>query len=281
TAPGPPPTGGPPPRPTLALSSPQTARRPHELGYPAQLESLSMIENRLEALPDSITRLANLRRLEVKQAPHLRTLPEHIGRLSKLEALGLQMTKLEALPESIGDLENLTELTLSSVPLSTLPDSFARLRLRQLALGGTRFTSPPAALQAMEDLEELRLFGDNEPPFDLGELFASLGRLPKLSLLVVNDLRGAEPLQGRKDYVRMPPSMGDLRSVRELYLGGSWPPWVGELPSTVLQLENLRELAFADLAFEGPAEVTARLPKGRWRRTENSDGTMYRRTDAE
>jgi len=77
-------------------------------------------DNQLTNLPESITKLSNLTRLNLSKN-QLTNLPESITNLSNLTRLYLRRNQLKNLPESITKLSDLTRLDLSKNPLETPP----------------------------------------------------------------------------------------------------------------------------------------------------------------
>jgi Leucine-rich repeat (LRR) protein len=91
--------------------------------------------NQLTALPESIGKLVNLKRLYCENN-QLTALPESIGKLVNLEWLYCENNQLTALPESIGKLVNLEWLYCGNNKLTALPESIGKLvNLEVLGVG--------------------------------------------------------------------------------------------------------------------------------------------------
>jgi hypothetical protein len=83
---------------------------------PAKLTQLLLSDNSLRAIPDSISRLHSLRRLELS-GNDLEQMPAHLSNLASLEALGLAGNRLRArggLPAELFRLPRLSWLTLAA-----------------------------------------------------------------------------------------------------------------------------------------------------------------------
>ena len=87
------------------------------VGPYSNIQSLSVSNNQLTRLPESIGQLSNLQYLSVDNN-ELTKLPESIGQLSNLQGLYVSNNQLTELPESIGQLSNLQELNLNNNQLS-------------------------------------------------------------------------------------------------------------------------------------------------------------------
>ncbi|PCK09233.1 MAG: hypothetical protein COA42_05085 [Alteromonadaceae bacterium] len=89
----------------------------------------------LQAIPDSISNLQNLKVLNIS-GQQLTELPSSIGMLGNLSTLHVQGNQLNALPDSIGDLSKLFEIRISDNLLTSLPASMGQLsELRNLHVG--------------------------------------------------------------------------------------------------------------------------------------------------
>lgn len=76
------------------------------------MESLELRENLLKDLPESISRLTKLERLDLGDNDIV-TLQSHLGYLPSLQELWLDHNQLQRLPPEIGRLTNLTCLDVS------------------------------------------------------------------------------------------------------------------------------------------------------------------------
>lgn len=109
---------------------------PDTIGSLMDLKALHIVNTRLTALPDSIGDLSNLEDLTVYSS-HLKRVPDSIGNLSKLVALNLAYNDLETLPESIGKLTNLEVLDLTGNKFTSFPHPIPP-NLKWLIIGGNR-----------------------------------------------------------------------------------------------------------------------------------------------
>jgi Leucine-rich repeat (LRR) protein len=93
---------------------------------------LSVSNNLLTALPDTIGNLTTLKKLDLCRN-RLTTLTDTIGRLTSLRELYASHNQLMVLPDTIGNLAFLRRLYVINNQLTTLPDTIGNLTsLRQL-----------------------------------------------------------------------------------------------------------------------------------------------------
>ncbi|HEX7956988.1 MAG TPA: COR domain-containing protein [Pyrinomonadaceae bacterium] len=105
---------------------------------------LSINNNRLTTLPESIAQLSQLQILFVDNN-QLTALPEVVTRLSRLQELSLAGNQLAELPESIAQLSQLQNLYLNNNQLKTLPEALRKLTsLEGLYLHGNESLGLPA-----------------------------------------------------------------------------------------------------------------------------------------
>lgn len=122
-----------------------------------EVEYLSLREQNLEEFPKEITRLSNLKELDISMND-FHTMHDSIGNLKKLEYLSCSYGKLTSLPASVGRLENLKSLILLDNELTSLPPEIGNLKnLRRLnlALNPIRYQSLPEEFFQLSQLEEL------------------------------------------------------------------------------------------------------------------------------
>lgn len=144
----------------------------------------------LKRLPDKISRLKNLRRLNLSRNG-LQNLPPAICHLSHLKLLALNDNGLRELPEDIRCLVELKELFLSDNQLRTLPDSLSKLnQLVGLYMQHNQLEHLPATLGDLEQLERLNLSYNK-----LSDIPLSLRNLRRLKFF---DLRNNPLLQEKK-----------------------------------------------------------------------------------
>ena len=117
-----------------------------------QLRFLSIIQIKIEMLPESIGKLRNLENLDLSHNP-LKFLPEAITELVNLKYLTLFLNRLERLPESFGNLLNLENLDIARNLLESLPESMANLQnLKQLLMGYNKFETLPEIIGNLSNL---------------------------------------------------------------------------------------------------------------------------------
>ena len=163
---------------------------------------LRLHDQRLERLPEDVRRLQDLKKLDVSGC-RLSSLPEWLPELESLESLDLGGNPFSGLPSSVwlmpslrelgmsgaplrsisavGTLTRLEVLVLSGVGLKTLPATLGSLiNLRVLDLGGNPIQSVSPALERLDKLTQLHLWGHRLPR--IPKAIASLTRLELLDL---------------------------------------------------------------------------------------------------
>lgn len=209
---------------------------------------LSLADTGLTELPEALSRLSGLRRLDLSYN-RLSTVPSWLEQLTDLTELDLNYNRFDAVPDAVLGLRRLRGLGLLGNRLTTLPDGVARLSgLRWLVLGGNPLTTLPDAVQALTRLEMLDLghIGLTGLPGWIGELT----RLTSLEL-TGNDLTGVPAELGRLDrlvrlYLRdnrltgLPADLGALVALQRLSLSNNALPRV---PAAIAAMSGLAGLA--------------------------------------
>lgn len=109
--------------------------REHVFSHLTHMTSLSLANNQLTALPDSLAKLLHLKELDISNN-QMTELPDVIRRITGLRGLYVYGNILEILPEWIGDLNELDCLSVHRNRLCRVPRSLARLtQLKRLNLG--------------------------------------------------------------------------------------------------------------------------------------------------
>ena len=229
-------------------------RIPPELGYLTELEELNLASSGWGGgIPRELGKLLKLERLLLAGNALRGEIPPELGNLSRLELLALIDNRLTGeVPSEQGQLTNLTLLYLGGRDLTgSVPDSLRnQLDLQRSHMGALPFCQEQAA--ADRDAEALArrtrealvaLYDDAGGPgwtendnwssdSPVAEWFGVTvdgdGRVTGLRLFW-NNLRG-----------QLPPELGDLTSLRELYLYGD--ELSGPVPAELGSLIGLREL---------------------------------------
>lgn len=124
------------------------------------LRFLSLYNNELSAIPDSVISLHELQYLNLYHNK-ISFLPAEINSLSKLKYLNLSENKLERLPLEISLLP-LEHLDLYSNNLSEIPSNIGKLQqLKYLSLSYNNLTELPRSIGDLQSLKKLHLWGNN------------------------------------------------------------------------------------------------------------------------
>jgi len=121
------------------------------------ITKLSLYNNQLQSLPNTIGNLQSLTRLKL-DFNQLRLLPATIGNLKNLTVLALNYNQLQSLPNTIGKLQNLTDLYLRNNQLQSLPAIIGNLQnLTVLSLYNNQLQSLPITIGNLKNLTTLFL----------------------------------------------------------------------------------------------------------------------------
>ncbi|XP_038980058.1 putative disease resistance protein RGA3 isoform X2 [Phoenix dactylifera] len=165
-----------------------------------KLRRLSIIDGKLETIPDFIMEQTSLRNLSFFRTPLIRDLPEDLFRkLRSLRVLGLSGMDINNLPTSLGDLVHLRSLELSYTKIREIPESIGNLRnLQFLILQDCKYLhNLPNGVVGLTNLRLLHVKGAPLVGLPLG-----IGRLQKLHSLggfVVNGREGRRSRVGGDD----------------------------------------------------------------------------------
>ncbi|GFR98763.1 leucine-rich repeat protein SHOC-2-like [Elysia marginata] len=183
---------------------------PEDLGDFSCLTELSICENRLVALPESLMKLKSLRLLKVS-SNSLRQLHSEVGQNDALEEIHIEENKLKRLPatlgllknihtliasdnrieqliNTIGECENLKIVDLSRNKISHIPESFANLgKLVRLDLSENRIKTFCEHFTSCGSLETL--FLDLNMIGKFPNWFQDLNKIQEISMKS-NDLSG-------------------------------------------------------------------------------------------
>nr|XP_029118818.1 putative disease resistance protein RGA3 [Elaeis guineensis] len=156
-----------------------------------KLRRLSIVDEKLETIPDLIKEQTSLRTLLLIRSPLIHDLPEDLFRkLRSLRVLDLSKTTINNVPTSLGDLVHLRYLDLHATPIREIPESIANLKnLQFLTLHNCKYLhSLPSGILGLISLRRLVV---RDTPID--GLPMGIGRLQKLHSIwgfVVNDSEG-------------------------------------------------------------------------------------------
>ena len=218
------------------------------------------------SLPAALSRLTELRRIDLYENALIGPVPPALGRLSKLTGLYLFDNNLTgAIPKELGQLTNLTRLDLDTNQLTgAIPSELGNIaKLTHLHLFANSLTGEiPSELGSLANLEVLDLNGNQLS----GGIPTQLGSLSKLNELILNN----NQLTGS-----IPSELGNLANLTELWLtnnqlSGALPAELAKLSLEYLFLAGntltgcvparLRNVANNDLNSLGLANCVNRAP---------------------
>ncbi|EGZ18228.1 hypothetical protein PHYSODRAFT_502165 [Phytophthora sojae] len=205
------------------------------------LETLSLIADGLERLPETIGALSRLTELDLTKN-RLRELPDSLTKLTGLTALNLSCNALEKLPEDFGKLVKLDKLWLERNALTQLPVSIGGCRSARCAnFSANKLTELPETIGELTALTTLTL-NLNE----LQELPDAVVFLPNLRVLHAS----------RNQLLKLPRAIGEMQALRELRLDWNC---IQELPFSFRALTGLQVLCMEQNPLRLPtSDVVAR-----------------------
>jgi hypothetical protein len=114
--------------------------------------NLVLMDCELDALPEQVYQLKNLRRLRIDGAPDITHLSEKLGELTQLQELIIRETSIRHLPQSLSNLRQLRELDVSRNRLIDMPDGLTQLtKLSTLDMSFNPFEQVPEVLNRAFD----------------------------------------------------------------------------------------------------------------------------------
>ncbi|XP_029118014.2 putative disease resistance protein RGA3 [Elaeis guineensis] len=155
-----------------------------------KLRHLSIVDEKLETIPDLIMDQISLRTLSFFRSPLLNILPKDLfRRLRRLRVLNLSETNIHNLPTSLGDLAHLRRLDLRATPIREIPESIGNLsNLQFLILRNCNYLhSLPGSVLRLINLMVLDILGTQ-----LDRLPMGIGRLQRLNTILGFVVNGSE-----------------------------------------------------------------------------------------
>ncbi|KAI8577530.1 hypothetical protein K450DRAFT_251298 [Umbelopsis ramanniana AG] len=139
----------------LILSSNLITHIPVELCLNnTSLINLDLHTNKLGSIPQEISQLKHLRRLNIA-INQITEVPASIGDLPRLEWLNVNDNQLTELPDTIGNLRKLIKFGIVQNKLERLPDSIGRLtQLAKLDMRRNQFRWLPGSLLKLRDKQD-------------------------------------------------------------------------------------------------------------------------------
>lgn len=200
------------------------------LGNLENLEWLDLSEcGKLSVLPDSISNLTRLKRLDVHSCC-LQEVPDTIAKLKRLDRLSLHFNGLTHLTPAIGECTALTWLSLNANKLQSLPAELGKLtNLIRLSVHINELERIPEEIGNLIHLEAISLHSNRLT--DLPKTLHRLTECGRLSLYQNPHLRHVDP------------SIGGMVSLVELW---AYDCAIEEIPREFGRLQNLQKLWLSD-----------------------------------
>jgi len=183
---------------TLHIENCGLSKLPEEIANSKDsLQRLKLPRNKLERVPESLTRCIALQQLDIS-GNRITALPEIFMGMGKLKELSLARNLLTVVPGSIAALESLKMLDLSGNRLSTLPDGLGKLKnLEDLDVSGNKLARLVEDCAGMERLRRV-----NAEKNQLQSVPVTLLRDTKVEILKIanNPLKTLEGCEGYSEY---------------------------------------------------------------------------------
>ena len=201
------------------------------------LKELSLYGRNYTEIPEQISDLANLERMELLFLPTGCRIPDSIGQLTKLKYLSTysvyyndldKEVGITQLPESIGNCTELEELNLTGASITSLPKSITKLKkLTKLDLSQClNLKSLPADIGELTGLTQL----------DMEIILPNIGQLSTLPDSIVNLTNLTEIKAGQQQLKSLPEQIGKMSGLTAIYVEGNQ---LTRLPDSIGQLKNL------------------------------------------
>ena len=152
-----------------------------QVAWLKQLRMLDLGHNEITQIPGAFGNLESLTDFLYLHDNKLNALPSSLSKLTKLRYLNISENAFDVLPECVCSMSGLIELRAGDNLLPSLPASIGRLsRLRELHLRNNKLTTLPESIANMQDLRQIDLRGN--PLTQLPSTLADMPRLAKLDL---------------------------------------------------------------------------------------------------
>jgi Leucine-rich repeat (LRR) protein len=222
-----------------------------------QLEELTVSNNLLQSLPETLHQCEALRRLDVSEC-QFRAVPGVVVALDGLTALSFRNNLLQAVPLSMQRLNSLRELDLSENAIAEVPPELGNLaQLRWFNLSANQLTQLPGTVGLLTNLTHLSV-GKNKLPF-LPETLKGCKYLTNLDLswnrlsTLREDLSEIRPLRSldvsHNRFAEVPQCLWSFLKLQHLDLRDNL---LEELPSMMVKLSTLDTLHLGDNKLSEP-----------------------------
>lgn len=162
---------------TLSLRENKLTRLPESIGNLTTLTSLDLNLNRLIKIPESIGNLNQLVELDISQNYREFTLPDSIGQLQNLRTLNISTNKVTSIPHTIENLNNLEKLYIYGNKIQSLPNAICALtNLKELAAYKNQLTELPLQIGQLSKVEEISLYFNSLSLTEISRLRKIFGR---------------------------------------------------------------------------------------------------------
>jgi Leucine-rich repeat (LRR) protein len=186
------------------------------------LEKLALQNNRIEQVPEQITRFPNLTRLSLNHNRITDVAPE-ISNLKKLKHLSFYNNRLTSIPTGVYELRSLNVIDLYFNQIETIDDRISNWdSLQILFISHNRLLKLPEKLTSLHLLEELYAY-DNR----LTSISDDINRLSRLRIIYVQN----------NCLLRVPSTLLQLDSLEEVDLSENY---MTDLPTAIFNYPRLR-----------------------------------------
>ncbi|MDW3652466.1 MAG: COR domain-containing protein [Bacteroidia bacterium] len=205
--------------------------------------------NQILELPPEITRLGNLRHLDISENK-ITKIPNYIVDLKKLESFNLSKNNLISGFSFLKKLPNLKSINLEGCGLDEIPDSiFSCSNLQTLNVSTNNLKVIPNSLKKLELLKELDLSHNSIDYIpesillnkSLEDLILGSNNLKELPTFLSNliDLKRLSVWSNR--ILSIPSEFEQLQNLKILNIGGNK---IGEIPPVIENLNQINEIYF-------------------------------------
>ncbi len=210
---------------------------PDEVAQCENLKSLSVEYSEVKVLPEFLTNLEHLQKLDFSGCEYLE-FPKNLKEYPTLKELGVFVRTQDDL-QSVFELENLQSLKITG-DIQSIPEQIVKLKhLKSLEICGVRLKTLPKNLYELENLQSVSIecgsfyLEEAMVEFDFEQMVEVLSSCKKLTTLSIRDFKKLENFT-------LPSNLAKLKNLKKLYLERNK---LKNLPQGMWELENIEILS--------------------------------------
>lgn len=218
---------------------------------PTIVKSLDLSDQKLTQLPNDITKLTNLEKIDIGSNPNLDLVQafDILKQIENLKILWLTEGKIKTIPNNISELKNLEEIWLDDNELTSFPEPIKQLRnLKYLRLFSNEIKNLSFKSEELPNLIYIDLCYNKFETFPVElSVLSSLKRIviwynsiSKIPTSIKRFKKIEEINLESNNLTSLPKQFGQLKSIQKLYLRGN--ELSDKSINAVYKLHNLTDL---------------------------------------